>query len=72
MRNRSSVWCYRLVMPSITTAPLYFATAPIFLAQAVGIDMTLAQQLGLLGVLLVTSKAERASRARQSLYWFRR
>ena len=35
---------------------LYFAAAPIFLAQAVGIDMTLAQQLGLLGVLLVTSK----------------
>src|SRR4029077_431090 len=30
--------------------------APIFLAQAVGIDMTLAQQLGLLGILLVTSK----------------
>ena len=35
---------------------LYFAAAPIFLAQAVGIDMTLAQQLELLGILLVTSK----------------
>ena len=35
---------------------LYFAAAPIFLAQAVGIELTLAQQLGLLGILLVTSK----------------
>lgn len=35
---------------------LYFAAAPIFLAQAVGIELTLVQQLGLLGVLLVTSK----------------
>jgi aerobic C4-dicarboxylate transport protein len=35
---------------------LYFAAAPIFLAQAVGVELTLVQQLGLLGVLLVTSK----------------
>lgn len=35
---------------------LYFAAAPIFLAQAVGIELTLAEQLGLLGILLVTSK----------------
>ena len=35
---------------------LYFAAAPIFLAQAVGIELTLTQQLGLLGILLVTSK----------------
>jgi aerobic C4-dicarboxylate transport protein len=35
---------------------LYFATAPVFLAQAVGIELTLVQQLGLLGILLVTSK----------------
>ncbi len=35
---------------------LYFAAAPIFLAQAVGIELTLPQQLGLLGILLVTSK----------------
>jgi aerobic C4-dicarboxylate transport protein len=35
---------------------LYFAAAPIFLAQAVGIELTLVQQLGLLGILLVTSK----------------
>jgi aerobic C4-dicarboxylate transport protein len=35
---------------------LYFAAAPIFLAQAVGIDLSLTQQLGLLGILLVTSK----------------
>jgi aerobic C4-dicarboxylate transport protein len=35
---------------------LYFAAAPIFLAQAMGIELTLAEQLGLLGILLVTSK----------------
>ncbi len=35
---------------------LYFAAASIFLAQAVGIELTLVQQLGLLGILLVTSK----------------
>jgi aerobic C4-dicarboxylate transport protein len=35
---------------------LYFAAAPIFLAQAVGIELNLVQQLGLLGTLLVTSK----------------
>ena len=35
---------------------LYFAAAPIFLAQAVGIELTLAQQLGLLAILLFTSK----------------
>jgi len=35
---------------------LYFAAASAFLAQAVGIDLSLGQQLGLLGILLVTSK----------------
>lgn len=35
---------------------LYFAAAPIFLAQAVGIELTLTEQLELLGILLVTSK----------------
>jgi aerobic C4-dicarboxylate transport protein len=35
---------------------LYFAAASIFLAQATGIDLSLTQQLGLLGILLVTSK----------------
>jgi aerobic C4-dicarboxylate transport protein len=35
---------------------LYFAAAPIFLAQAVGIELSLTQQLGLLAILLVTSK----------------
>lgn len=35
---------------------LYFAAASIFLAQATGIEMTLLDQLGLLGILLVTSK----------------
>jgi aerobic C4-dicarboxylate transport protein len=35
---------------------LYFATVAIFLAQATGIDLSLTQQLGLLGILLVTSK----------------
>ena len=35
---------------------LYFAAAPIFLAQAVGIELSLTQQLALLGILLVTSK----------------
>jgi len=35
---------------------LYFAAASVFLAQAVGLDLSLWQQLGLLGILLVTSK----------------
>ena len=35
---------------------LYFAAASVFLAQAVGIDLSLGQQLGLLGILLVSSK----------------
>jgi aerobic C4-dicarboxylate transport protein len=35
---------------------LYFAAASIFLAQASGVDLSLMQQLGLLGILLVTSK----------------
>ena len=35
---------------------LYFAAVSIFLAQATGVDLTLTQQLGLLGILLVTSK----------------
>ena len=35
---------------------LYFAAAPIFLAQALGIELTLAEQLGLLAILLFTSK----------------
>jgi aerobic C4-dicarboxylate transport protein len=35
---------------------LYFAAASVFLAQAVGIELTLLQQLGLLGILLITSK----------------
>jgi aerobic C4-dicarboxylate transport protein len=35
---------------------LYFAAASILLAQATGIDLSLTQQLGLLGILLVTSK----------------
>ena len=35
---------------------LYFATVSVFLAQAVGIDLSIGQQLGLLAVLLVTSK----------------
>ena len=35
---------------------LYFAAAPIFLAQAVGIELSLTEQLSLLGILLVTSK----------------
>jgi aerobic C4-dicarboxylate transport protein len=35
---------------------LYFAAAAIFLAQATGIDLSLGQQLGLLGIMLVTSK----------------
>jgi aerobic C4-dicarboxylate transport protein len=35
---------------------LYFATVSIFLAQAVGIDLTLTQQLGLLAIMLITSK----------------
>jgi aerobic C4-dicarboxylate transport protein len=35
---------------------LYFATASIFLAQAVGIQLSLSQQLGLLAIMLITSK----------------
>jgi aerobic C4-dicarboxylate transport protein len=35
---------------------LYFTAVSIFLAQATGIDLSLTQQLGLLGILLVTSK----------------
>jgi aerobic C4-dicarboxylate transport protein len=35
---------------------LYFAAVAIFLAQATGVDLSLTQQLGLLGILLVTSK----------------
>jgi aerobic C4-dicarboxylate transport protein len=35
---------------------LYLATASVFLAQATGHDMTLAQQLGLMLVMLLTSK----------------
>jgi aerobic C4-dicarboxylate transport protein len=35
---------------------LYFATVSVFLAQAVGITLTLSQQLGLLAIMLFTSK----------------
>jgi aerobic C4-dicarboxylate transport protein len=35
---------------------LYFAAVAIFLAQATGVDLSLTQQLGLLGILLITSK----------------
>ena len=35
---------------------LYFATVSVFLAQAVGIGLTLSQQLGLLAIMLLTSK----------------
>ena len=35
---------------------LYFATVSVFLAQAVGIDLSVGQQLGLLAVMLFTSK----------------
>ncbi len=35
---------------------LYFAAVAIFLAQATGVDLSLTQQLGVLGILLVTSK----------------
>jgi len=35
---------------------LYFAIVSVFLAQAVGIDLSLGQQLGLLAIMLVTSK----------------
>src|SRR5260370_22361297 len=35
---------------------LYFATVSVFLAQAVGIGLTLYQQLGLLAIMLFTSK----------------
>jgi aerobic C4-dicarboxylate transport protein len=35
---------------------LYFSSVAVFLAQAVGIDLSIGQQLGLLAILLVTSK----------------
>jgi aerobic C4-dicarboxylate transport protein len=35
---------------------LYFAAVSVFLAQAVGIDLSIGQQLGLLAILLITSK----------------
>jgi aerobic C4-dicarboxylate transport protein len=35
---------------------LYFATVSVFLAQAVGIELSLTQQLGLLAIMLITSK----------------
>jgi aerobic C4-dicarboxylate transport protein len=35
---------------------LYWATVSVFLAQAVGIDLSLGQQLGLLAIMLITSK----------------
>ena len=35
---------------------LYFASVAVFLAQAVGIHLTIGQQLGLLAILLATSK----------------
>ena len=35
---------------------LYFSTVAVFLAQAVGIDLSIGQQLGLLAILLATSK----------------
>jgi len=35
---------------------LYWATVSVFLAQAVGIGLTLSQQLGLLAIMLFTSK----------------
>jgi len=35
---------------------LYFASVAVFLAQAVGIDLTIGQQVGLLAILLATSK----------------
>ena len=35
---------------------LYFSAVAVFLAQAVGIDLSIGQQLGLLAILLVTSK----------------
>jgi aerobic C4-dicarboxylate transport protein len=35
---------------------LYFATVSVFLAQALSIDLSIGQQLGLLAILLITSK----------------
>jgi aerobic C4-dicarboxylate transport protein len=35
---------------------LYFAAASIFLAQATGVDLSIGQQVALLGILLITSK----------------
>ena len=35
---------------------LYFSSVAVFLAQAIGIDLSIGQQLGLLAILLVTSK----------------
>ena len=34
---------------------LYYATVSVFLAQAVGIDLSLGQQMGLLAIMLLTS-----------------
>jgi aerobic C4-dicarboxylate transport protein len=41
---------------------LYFATVSIFLAQAVGIDLSIGQQLGLLAIMLFTSREARGLR----------
>ena len=38
---------------------LYFASVAVFLAQAVGIHLSIGQQLGLLAILLATSKGRR-------------
>ena len=35
---------------------LYFSSVAVFLAQAVGVQLSISQQLGLLAILLVTSK----------------
>ena len=48
---------------------LYFSAVAVFLAQAVGIDLSIGQQLGLLAILLVTSKGVRASPVRPSWSW---
>lgn len=39
---------------------IYMTMAALFVAQASGVDMTLAQQIGMLGVLLLTSKGAAA------------
>ena len=41
---------------------LYFATVSVFLAQALAIDLSIGQQLGLLAILLITSKGRRRCR----------